>query len=410
MASSTRPRVVILGAGFGGLTAAKALAKDADVTVVDRHNFQTFLPLLYQVATAGLAADHVAHPVRGALRKSGVKFRMGSPISVDHKNKSVKLDSSEVLEFDHLVVALGSATADFGVAGVTENALGMKSVSEAIGIRAEVMRRFEDLCRFEDETRLSLSVVGGGPTGVEMAGALAELKRGPLNNDEANAAKHIDIYLIEAGPRILPMFSEKLSARAKKDLEKLGVKVLLNTAVQEVKPRQILIKGADPIPSEVTVWAAGVKGEPTGGLLNLPLEGTRISVAQNLQVNHYPHIWAIGDISGAKGADGRFLPMVAPVAMQQGRWVAKQIMRAARGLDLQDFKYFDKGSMATIGRHKAVVQFKGIQIAGIPAWYAWLWLHLFYLLGGRNKIGTIADWTWNYLTFDRGNRHIMDSL
>ena len=410
MASSNRPRVVILGAGFGGLTAAKALAKDADVTVVDRHNFQTFLPLLYQVATAGLAADHVAHPVRGALRKSGVKFRMGSPISVDHKNKSVKLDSSEVLEFDHLVVALGSATADFGVAGVNEHALGMKSVHEAIGIRAEVMRRFEDLCRFEDQTRLSLSVVGGGPTGVEMAGALAELKRGPLKNDEANAAEHIDIYLIEAGPRILPMFSEKLSARAKKDLEKLGVKVLLNTAVQEVKPRQILVKGADAIPSEVTIWAAGVKGEPTGGLLNLPLEGTRISVAQNLQVSHYPHIWAIGDISSAKGADGSFLPMVAPVAMQQGRWVAKQIMRAARGQALQDFKYLDKGSMATIGRHKAIVQFKGIQIAGIPAWYAWLWLHLFYLLGGRNKIGTIADWTWNYLTFDRGNRHIMDSL
>jgi NADH dehydrogenase len=410
MANSTRPRVVILGAGFGGLTAAKALSKDADVTVVDRHNFQTFLPLLYQVATAGLAADHVAHPVRGALRKSGVKFRMGSPISVDHKNKSVKLDSSEVLEFDHLIVALGSATADFGVAGVNEHALGMKSVHEAIGIRAEVMRRFEDLCRFEDQTRLSLSVVGGGPTGVEMAGALAELKRGPLKNDEANAAEHIDIYLIEAGPRILPMFSEKLSARAKKDLEKLGVKVLLNTAVQEVKPRQILVKGAAAIPSEVTIWAAGVKGEPTGGLLNLPLEGTRISVAQNLQVNHYPHIWAIGDISSAKGADGGFLPMVAPVAMQQGRWVAKQIMRAARGEDLQDFKYLDKGSMATIGRHKAVVQFKGIQITGIPAWYAWLWLHLFYLLGGRNKIGTIADWTWNYLTFDRGNRHIMDSL
>jgi len=410
MASSTRPKVVILGAGFGGLTTAKALAKDADVTIVDRHNFQTFLPLLYQVATAGLAADHVAHPVRGALRKSGVKFRMGSPISVDHKNKTVKLDSSETLEFDHLVVALGSATADFGVKGVMENALGMKSVHEAIGICAEVMRRFEDLCRFEDQTRLSLSVVGGGPTGVEMAGALAELKKGPLNNDEANAAKHIDIYLIEAGPRILPAFSEKLSARAKRDLEKLGVKVLLNTAVQEVKPRQILIKNADPVPSEVTIWAAGVKGEPTGALLNLPLEGTRISVAQNLQVSHYPNIWAIGDISGAKGADGRFLPMVAPVAMQQGRWVAKQIMRASRGQVLQDFKYLDKGSMATIGRHKAVVQFKGIQIAGIPAWYAWLWLHLFYLLGGRNKIGAIADWTWNYLTFDRGNRHIMDSM
>jgi NADH dehydrogenase len=393
MASSTRPRVVILGAGFGGLTTAKALAKDADVTVVDRHNFQTFLPLLYQVATAGLAADHVAHPVRGALRKSGVKFRMGS----------------ETLEFDHLVVALGSATADFGVKGVNEIALGMKSVHEAIGIRAEVMRRFEDLCRFEDQTRLSLSVVGGGPTGVEMAGALAELVRGPLKNDEANAAKHIDVYLIEAGPRILPAFSERLSARAKKDLEKLGVKVLLNTAVQEVKPRQILVKGGDAIPSEVTIWAAGVKGEPTGALLNLPLDGTRISVEKSLQVSHYPHIWAIGDISGAKDSAGRFLPMVAPVAMQQGRWVAKQIVRASRGQALKDFKYLDKGSMATIGRHKAVVQFKGIQIAGVPAWYAWLWLHLFYLLGGRNKIGTIADWTWNYLTFDRGNRHIMDS-
>jgi NADH dehydrogenase len=409
MASSTRPRVVILGAGFGGLTAAKALSKDADVTVVDRHNFQTFLPLLYQVATAGLAADHVAHPVRGALRKSGVKFRMGSPISVDHKNKSVKLDSSEVLEFDHLVVALGSSTADFGVKGVTEHALGMKSVHEAIGIRAEVMRRFEDLCRFEDQTRLSLTVVGGGPTGVEMAGALAELKRGPLKNDEANAAKHIDIYLLEAGPRILPMFSERLSARAKKDLEKLGVKVLLNTAVQEVKPRQILVEGQAAIPSEVTIWAAGVKGEPTGALLNLPLEGTRISVEQNLQVSNYPHIWAIGDISGAKDKMGRFLPMVAPVAMQQARWVAKQIMRANRGQVLQDFKYLDKGSMATIGRHKAVVEFKGIQITGALAWFAWLWLHLFYLLGGRNKIGTIADWSWNYLTFDRGNRHIMDS-
>jgi NADH dehydrogenase len=285
----------------------------------------------------------------------------------------------------------------------------MKSVHEAIGIRAEVMRRFEDLCRFEDQTRLSLTVVGGGPTGVEMAGALAELKRGPLKNDEANAAKHIDIYLLEAGPRILPMFSERLSARAKKDLEKLGVKVLLNTAVQEVKPRQILIKGQDVIPSEVTIWAAGVKGEPTGALLNLPLEGTRINVEQNLQVNNYPNIWAIGDISGAKDKAGQFLPMVAPVAMQQARWVAKQIMRANRGQALKDFKYLDKGSMATIGRHKAVVQFKGIQITGIPAWYAWLWLHLFYLLGGRNKIGTIADWTWNYLTFDRGNRHIMDS-
>jgi NADH dehydrogenase len=408
--NAAKPRVVILGAGFGGLTAARALAKSAEVTLVDRHNFQTFLPLLYQVSTAGLAADHVVHPIRGALRKSGVKFRMGSPISVDHKNKTVKLDSSEVLEFDHLVVALGSSTADFGVPGVAEYGMGMKSVNEAINIRAAVMRRFEDLCRFEDDTRLSIAVVGGGPTGVEMAGALAELKRGPLKNDMEHAAKHIDIYLIEAGPRILPMFSEKLSARAEADLHKLGVIVRTKTAVREVQSRKIITKDGDPIPAEITIWAAGVKGEPTALNLNLPIVGSRIDVEESLRVNHYPHVWAIGDIAGAKGADGRFLPMVAPVAMQQGRFVAKQILRAHKNQTLKAFKYLDKGSMATIGRHKAVVEVKNFRMAGAPAWFAWLWLHLFYLLGGRNKVGTMADWTWNYLTFDRGNRHIMDSL
>ncbi|CAN2172176.1 Ndh NADH dehydrogenase, FAD-containing subunit [Candidatus Nanopelagicaceae bacterium] len=408
--TATKPRVVILGAGFGGLTAARAMAKDADVTLVDRHNFQTFLPLLYQVSTAGLAADHVVHPIRGALRKSGVKFRMGSPLSVDHKNKTVKLDSSEVLEFDHLIVALGSSTADFGVPGVNEYGMGMKSVNEAINIRAAVMRRFEDLCRFEDDTRLSIAVVGGGPTGVEMAGALAELKRGPLKNDMAHAAKHIDIFLIEAGPRILPMFSEKLSERAESDLSKLGVIVRTNTSVREVQSRKIIVKDGNPIPAEITVWAAGVKGEPTAEILNLPIVGSRIDVEESLRVNHYPHIWAIGDIAGAKGADGRFLPMVAPVAMQQARFVAKQIVRAHKGEALKAFKYIDKGSMATIGRHKAVVEVKKFRMTGALAWFAWLWLHLFYLLGGRNKVGTMADWTWNYLTFDRGNRHIMDSL
>jgi NADH dehydrogenase len=404
-----KPRVVILGAGFGGLTAARKMAGFADVTVVDRHNFQTFLPLLYQVSTAGLAADHVAHPVRGALRKTGVQFRMGTPISVDHKNKSVKLDSSEVLEFDYLIVALGSATADFGVPGVFEHALGMKSVHEALTIRAEVLRRFEDLCRFEDETIFSISVVGGGPTGVEMAGAFAELVRGPLKNDQRHAAAHIKINLIEAGPRILPMFSEKLSAHGKKDLEKLGVTVHLNTAVKAIKPRTIEISDGSKIASEVTIWAAGVKGEPTGAKLNLPLINTRIDVENTLQVKHYPHIFAIGDIAGFVGENGRMLPMVAPVALQQGRHVAQQIKRIATGQDLKPFKYLDKGSMATIGRHKAIVEVKSLRMTGIPAWYAWLWLHLFYLLGGRNKIGTVADWTYNYLTFDRGNRHIMDS-
>lgn len=404
----SRPKVVILGAGFGGLTAARALDSIAHVTLVDRHNFQTFLPLLYQVSTAGLAADHVAYPIRGALRKTKVKFRMGSPIAVDHKNKTVKLDSSEVLDFDYLIVALGSATNDFGIKGVADNALGMKTVNEALNIRSEIMRRFEDLCRFEDDTKFSIAVIGGGPTGVEMAGAIAELKRGPLHSDNKDAAKNIDVYLVEAGSRLLPALSPKLSERTKKDLEKLGVKVLTSHAVKEVKPRQILFADGNKIPSEVTVWAAGVQGEPAMAKLSIPHANGRISVDQSLQVTNYPYVFAIGDIAGAKGSDGRFLPMVAPVAMQQARFVAKQIQRLQNNEPLKEFSYVDKGSMATIGRHKAVVEVKGIRIGGAVAWYMWLWLHLFYLLGGRNKIGTMADWTWNYLTFDRGNRHIMD--
>ena len=404
-----KPKVVILGGGFGGLTAARALDKSADVTVVDRHNFQTFLPLLYQVSTAGLAADHVAYPIRGALRKTNVKFRMGSPISIDHKNKEIKLDSSEVLKFDHLIVALGSTTSDFGIAGVNEYALGMKTVHEALTIRAEIMRRFEDLCRFEDNTRFAISVVGGGPTGVEMAGAIAELIRGPLKSDQAHAASHIDINLIEAGPRLLPPFAPSLSERTKRDLEKLGVKVLVNTAVKEIEHRKIILKDGTTMQSEITIWAAGVKGADAMAQLNLPTAGNRVAVEPTMQVKNYPYIWALGDIAAAVGKDGRPLPMVAPVAIQQGKFIAKQIMRLVNNKSLENFKYVDKGSMATIGRNKAIVQVKGIKIAGPIAWFAWLWLHLFYLLGGRNKIGTMADWTWNYLTFDRGNRHIMDS-
>lgn len=404
-----RPKVVVLGGGFGGLTAARNLSKFADVTVVDRHNFQTFLPLLYQVSTAGLAADHVAYPIRGALKKTGAKFCMASPIAIDHRNKEIKLDSSEVLTFDYLVVALGSATSDFGIPGVTEYALGMKSVTEALTIRAEVMRRFEDLCRFKDDTTFNVTVVGGGPTGVEMAGALAELKRGPLKSDEPNAAANIRVRIIEASSRLLPSFAESLSARTKKDLEKLEVEVLLNSAVKKVEHRKIELSDGKIIDSEITIWAAGVTGSPAITKLNLPTERGRIKVEKTLQVSNYPYIWAIGDNAGAIDKTGKFLPMVAPVAIQQGKFLAKQIKRINDGKSLEDFKYLDKGSMATIGRHKAIVEVKGLKMTGVLAWYAWLWLHLFYLLGGRNKIGTVADWLWNYLTFDRGNRHIIDT-
>ena len=405
-----KPRVVILGGGFGGLATAEALGQNADVTVVDRNNYQTFLPLLYQVSTAGMASDNVAFPIRGALRKNHTKFRLGSPISVDHKNKTVKLDSSEVLPFDYLVVALGSVTADFGIPGVADHTLGMKSVHESIIIRSEVMRRFEDLCRFEDKTRLKIVVVGGGPTGVEMSGALAELVRGPLKADNQEAAKLIDIYLVEAGPRVLPMFAESLTTRTVKDLEKLGVNVLLNTAVSSVESGRINFASGEAIDSQVIIWAAGVKGSPALADLSLPIAASRLDTQPTLQVTDYPYVFAVGDDAGAKGANGRYLPQVAPVAMQQGRFAAKQILRAIKGQTLAEFKYVDKGSMATIGRHKAIIQVKGLKIAGPVAWFGWLFLHLFYLLGGRNKISTIVDWTWNYLTFDRGNRNIFDSF
>jgi len=404
-----RPKIVILGGGFGGLAAARALYKAADVTVVDRHNYQTFLPLLYQVSTAGLAADHVAYPIRGALRKTSVKFRMASPISIDHQNKEVKLDSSENLKFDHLIVALGSVTADFGIAGVKEFSLGMKSVSEALTIRAEIMRRFEDLCRLEDGSKFFVTVIGGGPTGVEMAGAISELIRGPLKLDQETVAKNIQVTLVEAGPRLLPPFAPSLSARTKKDLEKLDVQVLLNSAVKELLDGKVILKDGTELPSQITIWAAGVKGSDAMKQLNLPVESNRVAVEATMQVKNYPYLWALGDIAGAKGQDGSPLPMVAPVAIQQGKFIAKQIKKVIEGKKLDNFKYLDKGSMATIGRNKAVVQVRWFKLAGPLAWLVWLWLHLFYLLGGRNKIGTLADWTWNYLTFDRGNRHIMDS-
>jgi NADH dehydrogenase len=334
---------------------------------------------------------------------------MASPVQINHQNNEVNLDSGEVLKFDHLIVALGSVTSDFGIPGVKEYALGMKTVAEALTIRAEVMRRFEELCRYEDETKISITVIGGGPTGVEMAGAMAELIRGPLTSDQAKVAKNLNVRLIEAGPRLLPSFAPSLSERTKKDLEKLGVAVMVNTAVKELSEKKITLADNSTVDSAITIWAAGVKGADAMVNLNLPVEANRVAVETTMQVKNYPNIWALGDIAGAKGKDGRALPMVAPVAIQQGKFIAKQIKRLATNKKLENFKYLDKGSMATIGRNKAVVQVRWFKLAGPLAWLVWLWLHLFYLLGGRNKIGTMADWTWNYLTFDRGNRHIMDS-
>jgi NADH dehydrogenase len=231
-----------------------------------------------------------------------------------------------------------------------------------------------------------------------------------LSSDHFETASRIQVSIIEAGPRLVPSFSESLSEKTKKDLEKLGVNVLTNTAVKEVLADHILTTDGSRISADTTVWAAGVQGVPAMNALKFPVVRGRIEMLPTLQVKGFENIWAIGDIAGLAGGDGKQLPMVAPVAMQQGRFLAKQIMAISAGKPLSNFVYKDKGSMATIGRHKAIVEVKGIKLSGPIAWLAWLWLHLFYILGGRNKIGTMADWTWNYLTFDRGNRHIMDSF
>ncbi len=406
----TAPKVVILGAGFGGLTAARALDKDAQVLLIDQHIYQTFLPLLYQVSTAGLAADHVAYPIRGALRKTNVQFRMGSPEAIDHQNSTITLSDGFEIKYDHLVIALGSTTADFGVPGVTKYAMGMKTVSEALNIRSKVMLAYEKMCASNDMQSFEIAVVGGGPTGVEMAGAFAELIRGPLKSDYAQVASRFKVSIIEAGPRLLPTFAPSLAQKTKEDLEKLGVTVLTNTAIKEVKSDSLVTSEGSVIPAKLTVWAAGVKGVSVIEKLGLPINRGRLVVDQTLQVNGFKNIWAIGDVAGVQDNSGNLLPMVAPVAMQQARFLAKQINLSKSTNELANFKYRDKGAMATIGRHKAIVEVKGIRLSGPVAWLAWLWLHLFYILGGRNKIGTMADWTWNYLTFDRSNRHIMDSL
>lgn len=403
-----RAKVVILGAGFGGLSAAKDLDLVADVTLIDKHNFQTFLPLLSLVSTAGLAADHVAFPIRGALRGTKIKFKMGTPVSIDYESKNLQLDSGDIINFDYLIIALGSATNDFNVPGVNEYALGMKSIAEALSIRSEVMRRFEDICRFDDDTKLSISIVGGGPTGVVFAGALSELKKGPLRLDNHKAALNICINLIEAGARLLPDLSNRSSEKAKIELEKLGVNVFLNTYVKEVKYREIKLNNEALLDSEITVWVAGVSGEQSMRRFDLPQINNRIVVDKFLCVTDTNYIFAIGDIAGAKDSKGNFLPMVAPVAIQQGKFVAGQVTRLINNRALKEFIYKDKGTMATIGRNKAVVEYKSFKISGRFAWLVWLFLHLAPLLIGKNKVSTVSGWLWNYITFDRANRHIMD--
>jgi NADH dehydrogenase len=395
--------VVIVGAGFAGLTCARELAKNSavHVTVIDRNPYQTFSPLLYQVATGGLPEDDIAYPVRAAI--PGVDFRRGEVVRIDPLAKSLRLADATVISWDDLVLATGSVGATYGVAGVAENALQMKSIQEAREIRRRLLITYEDVdVGLKPKEALRVVVVGGGPTGVEITGAVAELQRS-MKHEFPRVAEFGHVTLVEAGPRLLPSFNEKSSAHAKSELEEIGAVVLVDAAVDRMYESDVHLKSGEVLPAGTTIWAAGVSAPETWTTLGVADRANRLRVPATLELSE--GLWVIGDTASFDGADGRPLPMVAPVALQMGRHVAKQISARLAGQPLTDFVYKDKGQMATIGRRRAVVEMPGgMRMHGTPAWLAWLALHVAYLAGGRNRVSVMADWMWNYAVWGIGPR------
>ena len=406
------PRIVIIGAGFGGLKAAEGLARlPVQITLLDRKNHHTFQPLLYQVATAGLSPAEIAAPIREILaRHSNVEVLLGEVLGFDLERHVVKLSGFE-LAFDYLVVAAGASHAYFGHDEWEPLAPGLKTVEDALEIRRRVLLAFELAERQAAVTGqhqpLSFVVVGGGPTGVELAGTLAEIARQSLADD----FRHIDpkktrVVLLEAGAALLSAYPPDLRESARRQLEHLGVEVRLNSAVIDILPNQIRV-GGEPMHATVVLWAAGVAASPLGRALGGPVDRAgRVLVEADLSLPNHRDVFVIGDLASLKHADGTQLPGVAPVAMQQGKWVAREIAADLAGNARTPFHYVDKGSLATIGRAAAVAQFGKIHISGLLAWLSWLFIHIFFLIGFRNRIIVMIEWAWSYITYDRSARLI----
>ena len=408
------PHVVVLGAGFGGLSAARELA-DAPVrvTLVDRHNYHLFQPLLYQVATAGLEPADIAYAVRGIFHRSrGVHVRAGEVVGVDWERRQLEFADEAPLAFDHLVIAAGAVTATFGIPGVDEHAFGLKSVSDAVALRSHVLSRFElaDAQRgLVDGGALTFVVVGGGPTGVELAGALAELFRNVLTKDYPSLdVTRARVVLVEATDALLTPFDARLRAHAVEELRARGVDVRLDTAVDKVTEGEVHLSDGSVIATQTLVWAAGVRANPLADVLGLEqTKGGRIVVDRSLRVPGHDGVYAVGDVAASLDRDGSVLPQLAPVAMQGAKHAAKQIKRNLVGQPPKPFRYLDKGTMATIGRNAAVAELPfGIRITGFPAWLSWLFLHLVLLVGFRNRLSVLLNWAWSYITYDRAARLI----
>jgi NADH dehydrogenase len=412
VAMAARKQVVIVGGGFAGLEAARGLRREpVDVTLVDRKNHHVFQPLLYQVATAGLSPAEIASPIRRILRRQdNVRVLLGDVVAVDPAARRVRLEASE-LAYDFLILAAGATHSYFGNTGWEPFAPGLKTIEDALEIRRRALVAFERAEREEDDGArrqwLTLVVVGGGPTGVEMAGAFAEIARHSLVRD----FRRIDprtarVVLIEASPRILSAYPEELSRKAQLQLEALGVQVWTGSLVTGMGEGFVQI-GADRLAARTIVWAAGVQGSPLAASLGASLDRAgRVRVNPDLSVPGRPELFVVGDLASVQ-QDGQGVPGVAPAAMQMGTHAALNVARALRGEPLLPFRYRDKGSLATVGRRRAVAVIGALRLSGIVAWLAWLGIHIFFLIGFRNRLIVLFDWAWAYLTYDRSARLIV---
>jgi NADH dehydrogenase len=406
------PEVVIVGAGFGGLNAALKLEPyPVRITLIDRKNHHTFQPLLYQVATAGLSPGEIAAPIRWILRgRSNVEVLLGEVRDFDLDRKMVKLADREI-PYDYLIVAAGASHAYFGHDEWEPLAPGLKTIEDALEIRGRVLLAFElaerQAASGGGQVQLNFVIVGGGPTGVELAGTLSEIARRALADEfHSIDPRRTRIILLEGGPRVLPAYPEDLSRSAENQLRGLGVEVHTSTMVTGIEPAAVRM-GETGLPAAVILWAAGVAASSLGRKLGAPLDRAgRVLVKPDLSIPGHSHVFVIGDLAALKDKSGQMVPGVAPAAIQQGKATARNIARDLEAKPRQDFDYLNKGSLATIGRAAAVAQFGRVHISGFIAWLSWLFVHIFFLIGFRNRLIVLIQWAWSYFTYERGARLI----